>query len=200
MKKQRGSFVTGMVVGLLIGLGVALGIALYITKTPVPFINKLPQRGAEQDAAEAEHNKHWDPNAALAGKNPARPDAKAQDSPVTEANPASPPAASASRVPRDPASILAAQPDASPATRPADGPQASFYVQAGAYARTEDAEGQRARLAMMGLTARVTEREQSGRTIYRVRLGPFDSREAAEDKQGQLAGAGVEANLVRVER
>ncbi|OYU93619.1 MAG: hypothetical protein CFE45_20665, partial [Burkholderiales bacterium PBB5] len=29
---------------------VALGAALYITKAPVPFVNKVPQRSAEQDA------------------------------------------------------------------------------------------------------------------------------------------------------
>ena len=63
----RGGFVVGLVVGLLIGLGVALAVALYVTKAPIPFINKVPQRSAEQDAAEAERNKHWDPNAPLAG-------------------------------------------------------------------------------------------------------------------------------------
>ena len=39
----------GLIVGLLIGLALALGVALYITKAPVPFINKVPQRTAEQD-------------------------------------------------------------------------------------------------------------------------------------------------------
>ena len=68
MKAQRGGFAMGLIVGLLVGLAVALGVALYITKAPVPFVNKVPQRSAEQDAAEAEKNKHWDPNAALAGK------------------------------------------------------------------------------------------------------------------------------------
>ena len=76
----------------------------------------------------------------------------------------------------------------------------AFFVQAGAYARTEEAEAQRAKLALLGMDARITEREQSGRTVYRVRLGPFDAREPAEDAQGRLASAGIEANLVRVER
>ena len=59
---QRGGFVLGLVVGLLVGLAMALGVALYITKAPVPFVNKVPQRTAEQDSAEAEKNKNWDPN------------------------------------------------------------------------------------------------------------------------------------------
>ena len=76
----------------------------------------------------------------------------------------------------------------------------SFFVQAGAYARADDAEAQRAKLALMGLAAKITEREQAGRTVYRVRLGPFDNRDEAEDAQVKLAAGGVEANLVRVER
>ena len=70
MNSQRGGFFLGMIVGLLIGLALALGVALYITKVPLPFIDKVPQRTAEQDAAEAEKNKNWDPNSPLYGKNP----------------------------------------------------------------------------------------------------------------------------------
>ena len=66
-KSQKGGFVLGLIVGLLVGLAVALGVALYITKVPIPFVNKVPQRTAEQDAAEAERNRNWDPNAPLAG-------------------------------------------------------------------------------------------------------------------------------------
>jgi hypothetical protein len=68
MTGQRGGFVLGLVVGLLVGLALALGVALYITKAPVPFVNKVPQRTAEQDQAEQARNKNWDPNAPLAGK------------------------------------------------------------------------------------------------------------------------------------
>jgi cell division protein FtsN len=89
---------------------------------------------------------------------------------------------------------------ASRAAAAASAPVAAFFVQAGAYARPDDADAQRAKLAMLGLSAKITEREQAGRTVYRVRLGPFDAREQAEDAQAKLAAGGVEANLVRVER
>jgi cell division protein FtsN len=50
----------------------------------------------------------------------------------------------------------------------------------------------------------VTEREQSGRTVYRVRVGPFDRSEDAERTE-KLEGAGMESNgvetaLVRQQR
>ena len=40
MKNQRGGFALGLIVGLLLGLAVALAVALYVTKTPVPLMNK----------------------------------------------------------------------------------------------------------------------------------------------------------------
>jgi cell division protein FtsN len=70
----------------------------------------------------------------------------------------------------------------------------------GAYSRAEDAEQQRARLAMLGFAARVSEREQAGRTVYRVRLGPFERKDEADATQERLKGNAVESALVRVER
>lgn len=210
---SRGGFVAGLVVGLLIGLGVALAVALYITKAPVPFVNKLPQRTAEQDAAEAQRNRNWDPNAALGGKPAPRPasaaapavaasvpPAVASAPPVlAQPAPATPaPAAAVSRPPRDPAAILAGQSAA--ASAPAQTQNFDYWVQVGAYSRPEDAETLRARLGMLGQSAKVLEREQAGHTVYRVRLGPFEARDDAEAMQGKLTAAGFESNLVRVIR
>ena len=73
MRSQRGGLFVGFIAGLLVGLALALGVALYVTKVPVPFIDKVPQRTADQDAAEAERNRKWNPNEALASKVPVRP-------------------------------------------------------------------------------------------------------------------------------
>ncbi|HET9644536.1 MAG TPA: SPOR domain-containing protein [Burkholderiaceae bacterium] len=233
MKTEKGGFAVGLIVGLLIGLTLALAVALYVTKAPMPFVNKVPSRTPTDDAAEIERNRNWDPNAPLAGK-PVKPilnNGSASGSQTTTtvsippASPASaaeavlppgaapapplatvpePKAATAPKSQRDPAAILAGQ---SPLSAPTSGPKSSkgggetftYFVQAGAFARTEDAELQRARLAMMGLSARVTEREQSGRTVYRVRLGPFERKEDADAAQERLQSSGVDAALVRVE-
>jgi cell division protein FtsN len=202
--KQGGGFAVGLIIGLLLGLVLALGVALYVTKVPVPFINKVPQRTAEQDAAEAEKNKNWDPNAPLYGKNPA----KAASAPMVAASAAG--AAASSGAARDPAAILsgktvatapapAAAASQAGSTKPGTDPF-SYFVQAGAYSLQEEAEQQRARLAIMGLEAKLTEREQSGRTVYRVRIGPFDKKDDADAAKGKLTDAGVEAALVRVQR
>ena len=216
---QRGGFAVGLIIGLLIGLALALGVALYVTKVPVPFVNKVPQRTAVQDAAEAEKNKNWDPNAGLAGKNPAKPTSATSAAsgpvapPLSAAVPtaAAPPAsgaapsarASAPASARDPAAILADKPVPPPKFAASGGNGAdpfSYYVQAGAYGRSEDAEQQRAKLALMGMEGKLSERDQSGRTVYRVRVGPFDKKADAEAAKDKLTGSGLEAALVRVQR
>ncbi len=206
---QRGGFAVGLIVGLLIGLALALGVALYVTKVPVPFVNKVPQRTAGQDAAETEKNKNWDPNSPLYGKNPAKPAsaAAAASAPPVVAGPASAAASAAKPLSpaaaRDPAAILSGAAPAAPAPKastPAGPDPFVYFVQAGAYGKTEDAEQQRARLAMMGLESKVTEREQSGRTVYRVRLGPFEKKDDADNAKARLGDSGVESALVRVQR
>jgi cell division protein FtsN len=208
---QRGGFVMGLVVGLLLGLALALGVALYITKAPVPFINKVPQRTAEQDSAEAERNRNWDPNGALGTRPVPRVVAPSASGAVagTAVPPGIAPALPPAALPRDPAAILAgggspparattAQAPARPASAAAD--PFVYFVQAGAYTRGEDAEQQRARLALIGQTARITEREQVGRTVYRVRLGPLETRNQAVEVQAELSEQRIESQIVRVER
>jgi cell division protein FtsN len=222
--RQRGGFAMGLIVGLLVGLALALGVALYIAKVPVPLVDKVPHRSAEQDAAEVEKLKSWDPNAGLGGKPVGRPTgappataaaSSASAAPLTvPVAAASVPARAASRAlaaasaaeaapksARDPAALLAGQPVPAAAGEVPNRPDPFYYfVQAGAYSSADDAEQQRAKLAMQGIMTKVTEREQSGRVVHRVRLGPFDSRGEAESQQERLKAAGAEAVLVRIER
>jgi cell division protein FtsN len=223
VRSQRGGFAMGLIVGLLIGLALALGVALYIAKVPSPFHDKVPHRTPEQEAAEAEKMRSWDPNAGLGGKPvPPRPAAASaapsgSPAPVTGASPApapvvtpppvatpSPPAAPRSN--RDAAAILSGEAIPAPAPR-ASAPRAAagadpfvYFVQVGAYSSQDDAEQQRAKLALQGFGAKLSEREQGGRTIHRVRLGPFESQAEAVAQQERLKAGGVDAALVRQER
>jgi cell division protein FtsN len=93
------------------------------------------------------------------------------------------------------APVAVAGPTAAPQADPFE-----YFVQAGAFRTPEDAEAQRAKLAMMGLEARVTEREQAGRTVFRVRMGPYSRKEDAERAKDRLDTTGAETALVRVQR
>jgi cell division protein FtsN len=221
MKKQRGGTLLGFILGALAGLGVALALAVYITKVPMPFMTKTPSRTADDAAAEAKKNRDWDPNAALSGKSavkeanavvdptaaPAAPVATGAPAPSadpvgdlakaktdTPAKPAAPVATAAAAAPAAPSSTSA------PAASATAGDPFNYFVQAGAFRTPEDAEQQRIKLSLMGLPARVSEREQSGRIVYRVRLGPFDKKDDADKVKVRLDTGGLEATLVRVQK
>ena len=95
-KKQLGGTILGFILGVIVGLGAALAVAVYVTKVPVPFLNKGAARGADQDAVEAQNNKDWDPNSPLRGKAAAQPPAPAASAAGAEpATPAPQPVATA---------------------------------------------------------------------------------------------------------
>ena len=94
-----------------------------------------------------------------------------------------------------PSPVATAAPVLAPTAEPFE-----YFVQAGAFRNTDDAEAQRAKLAMMGMEAKLTEREQAGRTVYRVRMGPYAKRDDAERAKDKLESAGGDTTLVRVQR
>jgi len=215
MKRQRGGTILGFIIGVVVGLGIALGVAVYVTKVPVPFMNKGQSRSAEQDAEEAKKNKDWDPNAPLYGKDKAAAKSVG-DASVPAATPvgaepapaATPPVAAvpkAAEKPSDKAAEVKKSADplgdlakSKASATPAD--PFIYWVQIGAYRTAEDAESQRAKLSLGGIETKLSEREQSGRMVYRVRVGPFDGREDADKSKEKLEKAGLETVLVRVPR
>lgn len=213
MTQQRGSTLVGFIIGLVVGLAIALGVAVYITKVPVPFMNKGMNRSAEQDAAEEKKNKDWDPNAPLYGKSANKAADKGDgknEAPATDAKPAakSDAATKVDAKSADPIGDLAKVKSAD--TKPAESKPAEaksvpadpfmYFVQAGAYRTPEEAEGQRAKLGMIGLDAKISERDQGGRTVYRVRVGPLDVKTDAEKVREKLEAAHIDSALVRVQR
>lgn len=208
---QTGGTLIGLIIGALVGLGAALAVAVYVTKVPVPFLNKTQSHGAENDAAEAKKNKDWQPNAPLAGKNPARtatnPAVGTLGEPAANVPAAPDPAAGSGKASADPLGDLAkarteARTDAKPplASSGSGGDPFNYFIQAGAFRTPEDAEQQRAKLSLLGFQSRVTEREQSGRTVFRVRLGPYDKKDEADRVKEKLDSNAVETALVRVQR
>ncbi len=196
MKQQRGGTILGLIIGVVIGLAVALIVALYVTKTPVPFLNKGQNRTPDQDAAEEKRNKDWDPNAPLYGKDKAKPPAKAETKPAAKPAPApavKPPVKADSKPSIDPLGDLARA-----KTGAAD--PFVYFIQVGAFRTPEDAEAQRAKLSLTGVEAKVTTREQAGRQLYRVRVGPYDKKTDAEKVKGQIEAAGYETALVHQQR
>lgn len=203
LTKQRGGTLVGFIAGLLVGLAIALVVAIYITKVPVPFVNKIQTRSAEQDAAEAEKNKNWDPNAPLYGKNPAPvpptitvPGNKSAKPDAGKSNESKP--ADAKAAPADTKQPASADPIADLAKAKGALGGVVYWVQVGAYFNADEAEAQRAKLQIGGIDTKLSQREQNGRTVYRVRVGPFDKKEDAESNRDKLEKSGLDAAVVRV--
>ena len=85
---------------------------------------------------------------------------------------------------------------ATEAAKPAE--EARYLLQAGAFERNADADDLKARIAMAGETARVESAEVNGKTMYRVRLGPYPNARAAEAAKANLAGIGIAAASIKV--
>ncbi len=225
MHSQRGSTLVGFIMGLLVGLVVALGVAIYVTKVPIPFISKGQARTAELEAAEAEKNKDWDPNAPLYGKKGGKASDKTDDSktdaaakvdpksadplgdlakakaaePKPEAKAKLPEPKAAESKPTESKPPEPKTPEVAAEAKPASSDPFIYFVQAGAYRTTEEAQAQRAKTALLGLDTKISERDQGGRTVYRVRVGPLDTAEA-ERVRAKLEAAHIDSATVRVQR
>jgi len=79
-RRSRGGTFAGLLAGILIGLGTALSVAIFVTKAPVPFLNKAsraPERALDPKTPEAAP----DPNKPLFSRNRADPAAAAPPEP-----------------------------------------------------------------------------------------------------------------------
>jgi len=209
---QRGGTFLGFIMGLVLGLGLSLAVAIYVTKVPTPFSNKNQPRSSEQDSAETQKNKDWNPNTVFQPKAPAEVPASPTASPsATDKSAEKPAEKTATDAPKteprpavtaDPLGDLAKSKSglSTPATASNVADPFDYVIQVGAYRTLADADAQKAKLAMMGLDAKVSERDQGGRTVFRVRLGPYDDKVAAEKVRTKLEGNSIENTLVRVQR
>lgn len=89
---------------------------------------------------------------------------------------------------------------AEPAPKPAAKPAATkgnFVLQIAAYTTSEDAQSRRSKLHQAGVTnAFVEQATINGKQQYRLRVGPFPSREAAQAAQARLRTLGYDNGFI----
>lgn len=91
-----------------------------------------------------------------------------------------------------------------PSAAPAAGAEAAasaaatrYLLQAGAFGGSGDAEAVKAKIALLGLNARVESAQINGKTVYRVRMGPYGSASELADAKAKLASGGLPAMAVK---
>jgi cell division protein FtsN len=199
-RRERGGTLTGIIVGLILGLLIAVGVAITITKTPLPFVDKISKQS--QPAGEL-----GDPNKTLPGGARERREQLTDNDPAVQ--PAVPsvtpqvipqvtPEVTAPPAPERVREKEKAAPAPAPAVDPAPEERFTYYLQAGAFREPTDAEATKAKLALMGVAANIAERQSDLGTLYRVRVGPFADIETMNRIRVRLSDNGVDVAVVRV--
>jgi cell division protein FtsN len=117
--------------------------------------------------------------------------------PITDNPDAAEIAASAVATTATPAGTGTSTSPTTAATNPAATGDAHYILQAGAFGGSGDAETVKAKIAMLGLNARVEAAQIGGKTVYRVRMGPYGSASELADAKAKLANGGLPAMAVR---
>lgn len=73
------------------------------------------------------------------------------------------------------------------------GEAGGYVIQAGAFSTHDDADHRKARLALLGVTARIVDvKTSSGKTVYRVQSGTLNTRTKAQNLAQRLKSHGIE--------
>ena len=244
---QQGGTFLGLVMGVLFGLCISLAVAVYVTKVPIPFVDRGVAGSAEADKAEMARNKNWNPNAAVITVEPpknlagvtlpegvdpppipsdavssdsdipapavmadplgtlalAKLDGQSSDTAEASANTGANQSGDAGGDARitEPAAVVRA-----PAPRPASAQSSeskgvtAYIIQAGAFTDVNDAEAQRAKLAIMGVDVRVSVTEKDGVKYFRVRSGAFRDKASAQATAKRLTQAGIDNTVMTIKR
>ncbi len=75
--------------------------------------------------------------------------------------------------------------------------EARYILQAGAFGASGDAEQLKARIALIGLGARVESASINGKTMYRVRMGPYGTASELAEAKAKLGSNGLPAMAIK---
>jgi cell division protein FtsN len=75
-----------------------------------------------------------------------------------------------------------------------------YYLQAGAFREISDAEATRAKLALLGFEAAISDRTSDSGVLHRVRMGPYNQVESMNKARAKLLDSGVDVAIVRNQR
>jgi cell division protein FtsN len=189
--REFGGTILGLVIGLAIGLSLALAVAFYISKKPpqertgvkAPNLPLSIKPATPADAVVNEEEKpatQIDLNKPLQGKSPAVPSISA-----------------------DPIADIAAgkSPGDAAANAKADAKtEVVFFVQTGAFASQSEADAQKATLAMQGMQSQISEGLVDGKSVWRVRIGPFANVDDSGIVRSKLTGMGIKPAVIKVNK
>lgn len=204
----------GIIIGLLLGVIISLAVALWLNRLSNPFLDKakpleplpklsntqpppppdaakaaaekakgVPDKGAEKVPAKAEKGKEGRPRFEFYNILPGEKEVTDKEVKAAKAAP--------------PAPAAPGKPGSSPSAPKAFSGEI-YWLQAGAFGSEADADNLKAKIALSGLEASVRPVSTPDKgTLYRVRLGPYQSLESANRIKTALSQNGVGAAIIR---
>jgi len=200
----------GMIIGLLMGIVISLAVALWLNRLSNPFVDK--NRPVEPVAKMAPVQPSPPPAAAKAAEEAAKGKTVPEKAPEKGGTPAKErfefykilpgEREAAEKAPPKTASAAtstqaAPKPGSSP-TSPKPHTGETYWLQAGAFSEEREADNLKAKIALTGLEASVRPVSIPDKgTLYRVRLGPYQSLDDANRIKSTLSQNGVGAAIIR---
>ncbi len=187
---SKGSpFMTGLLIGLLLGVGISLAVVLMIKGSSSPFSDNGTQ-GAAIDAS-TKSNKSPEPT---------DPEAVAKTNPEAAAEEDGKPRFDFYTIlPGSESQVTEEEVKLKEAEEASQTVSENYFLQVGAFQNEEDADNQKAKLALLGLEAIVQTAEIPEKGIWhRVRVGPFGNLDQINKARADLVANGFNADLIKV--
>lgn len=183
LKKQAGGTLMGMFVGLVLGIVIAAGVVWYLNRSTAPFGKTAPAEKIAKPVPVA-------PGAAPAPQDlPGKPGDK-QRFEFYKILPGSQESAPA------PNALPPEAKENAATTAPA---AESFYLQAGAFQKSAEAENMKAKLALIGIEANISQVDVADKgKMFRVRSGPYAKADEMNRVRNQMSQSGVQATVVKI--
>ena len=177
------SFFFGIATGLLI----AAYLAFYITKTPVPFANKLDGYNKTKSITKlSETDDDVIVKIAPSDMSIFLPDSRENNT-------------DSDSLPEPVERFIKGTKLEKEVSSPPEVDK-SYYLQVGAFREVKEADRMRAKLAFLGFEAAIFKKNKKGNLFYRVRLGPFISSEELNNVKQRLSDSRIKSHAVLVNR
>ncbi|WP_082824162.1 SPOR domain-containing protein [Crenobacter luteus] len=213
--KGGGGVLAGVLVGLIIGVAVVVGVVMYFNRASTPFSN-LEKNQRDATAQTEDKPEVLAPGTRLA-EAPQTEAPQPSSAPLVQNLPVPAPQAIAKAAPPKPAApkeeeaqfdfykILPGQLDAVPGEGGKKEPSAPVaakkaYLQAGAFQHEAEADNLKAKLALLGVEAKIQSVTVPDKgLVHRVRVGPFSRGEDLDRVRAQLKQDGIDTAVVKID-
>lgn len=204
-RRGAGGTLLGVFIGLALGIAIATTVGLYVTGGWKAYQQQIAGKRDSRDAArepgkvakaEADQPRFdfykilpGGEDAKVAPAKPVGPDRALADGALARSQGRAAVEGATADKPRTD-DKAAAEPTAKPADR--------FWLQAGSFANSAEAENLRARLALAGWEAQLQQGAMPDKAVrYRVRLGPYDNVDELNRIKSELARRGFDVAVIR---